>query len=122
MDRGTSQTTVREVAKELDTTEWLSLSYKIHTCIYTQKHISTLIDQKIELIFKNYLWDQETYVAIRYLSQTFLYKSNVVKTVMGSETLCYLEVNKLGYWHFTDAGSKPEILGLETIVYFQLQR
>ena len=33
---------------------------------------------------------------------------------MGSETLCYLEVNKLVYGHFMVAGSKHEILGLET--------
>lgn len=81
--------------------------------MHPQKHIITLMDHKIELIFQNYLWDKETYMAIRYLSQTFLYKSNVVKTVMGSETLCHLEVNKLVYWHFMDAGSKHEILGLE---------
>ena len=55
MDRGTSQATVHEVEKELDTTERLSLSYKIYTCMHTQKHIITLMDHKIELIFKNYL-------------------------------------------------------------------
>ena len=93
MDRGTSQATVQEVEKELDTTERLSLSYKIYTCMHPQKHIITLMDHKIELIFQNYLWDKETYMAIRYISQTFLYKSNVVKTVMGSETLCHLEVS-----------------------------
>lgn len=53
-------------------------------------------------------------MALRYLLQIWIYKSKWCQDHDGSETLCYLQANKLVCRHFMDAGSKHEILGSET--------
>ena len=68
-----------EVEKELDH-DWATITFlqNIHMHAHTKAYHYINWSQDWTNIL-NYLWDKETYMAIRYISQTFLYKSNVVR-------------------------------------------
>ena len=59
---------------------WLSITFlqNIHMHTHTKAYHYINWSQDWTNIL-NYLWDKETYMAIRYISQAFLYKSNVVR-------------------------------------------